>query len=365
MSNETTAKPTAASLYQQLRTDLAAMQWPRENGIMEGTLIRKGSRTGYFDLGRFGTGVVYGVEYLNARNIIRDMAIGDKTPVKILRLDGHEGLLELSLTEAGRQRLWQQVQDLSESGEIIKVKPVAVNPGGLIANIGDLKAFLPISQLAAEHYPKSAETDKTQATEELQKLIGEELSVKVISVNPKKNKLIISERETVSVNMKELLGAYEVGQVIDGLVSGIADFGVFIRFAENPQIEGLVHISEIDHRLIDSPKETVTMNEAVKVKIIDIKEGRVFLSLKALKSDPWDKVRDHYKEGQAVKGKVYKFNPFGAVINLDHGIQGVIHVSEFGGIEEMKKFLVPAEEYGFVIDAIKPEEKRMVLKVKN
>lgn len=364
MSNEKTSSETAVSVHQVLKNEIGALQWPREGGVVEAELIKKVSRQAYFDLGKFGTGIVFGYEFNNARDIIRNLNIGDRIPAKVVSLDGEDGYPELSLTEAGRQRMWQQVQDLNESGEIIKVKPNAVNPGGLIANIGDLKAFLPVSQLANEHYPKDAEADKGRAMEELKKLIGVELSVKVISVNSKKNKLIISERDTINVNVKELLTQYQIGQVVDGLVSGIADFGIFVRFTDNPQIEGLVHISEIDHRLIDNPKEMVTMNESVKVKIIDIKEGRVFLSLKALKPDPWEKVHEHYTAGQEVSGKVYKFNPFGAVITLDAGLQGVIHVSEFGGMDEMKKVLVQGSPYHFIIDSIKPEEKRLVLKFK-
>lgn len=358
------AKAAATTPTQALKNELSAMAWPREGGVVEATLVSKESRQAFFDLGKFGTAIVYGQEFLNAKDIIRHLEIGGKVHGKIVDLDGDLGYPELSLTEASRQRVWQQVQDLLESGEIIKVKVSAVNPGGLIANIADLKAFLPVSQLAAEHYPKDAENDQQKVAEELKKLIGEELAVKVINVNSKKNKLIISERDTVSVNMKDLLSQYQVGQTVDGIVSGIADFGIFVRFVDNPQIEGLVHISEIDHRIIDNPKETVKMNETAKVKIIDIKEGRVFLSLKALKADPWEQVHDHYKAGQPVSGTLYKFNPFGAVINLDHGLQGVIHVSEFGGLDEMKKVLIPGQQFEFLIDAVKPEEKRIVLKVK-
>jgi len=330
--------------------------------VIDAVLIKKDGRTAYFDLGRFGTGVVYGSEFSAAREIIRDMEEGARTPAKIVALDGVDGMTELSLTEASKQKVWQQVQDLMESGEIVKVKIAGSNPGGLLAQIGDLKAFLPISQLSEEHYPEGTQEGQ-QATEALAKLIGQELEVKVINVNSKKNKLIVSERDTLGVNMKELLSSYSVGQTVDGLVSGIADFGIFVRFVDNPQIEGLVHISEIDHRIIDSPKEIVSMNEAVKVKITDIKDGRVFLSLKALKNDPWEKLdEEKFASGKKVSGTVYKFNPFGAVINLDDSLQGVIHVAEYGGSEEMKKLLVVGEKYEFLVESVKADEKRIVLK---
>lgn len=364
LSNASQAvKGTLSPAAQFIKNELANLEWPREGSVVEAAFLKKAGKMAYFDLGRFGIGVIFGAEYLNARDAMREIKPGDRVPAKVIALDGEGGYLEISLTEASRQKVWQQAQDFLESGELVKVKVTAMNPGGFLVQMSELKAFLPFSQMSNEHYPKD-ETNPDKIAEEMQKLIGQELSVKVINVNQKKNKLIVSERESVSVNLKELLSAYQVGQTVDGVVSGIADFGIFVKFVDNPQIEGLVHISEIDHRIVDNPKEVVQMNEPVKIKIIDIKDGRVFLSLKALKEDPWQKVGDQYKAGQDVQGTIYKFNPFGAVISLADGMQGVIHVSEFGGAEEMKKTLQPGQAYDFVIESVKPEEKRIVLKVK-
>ena len=126
----------------------------------------------------------------------------------------------------------------------------------------------------------------------------------------------------------------------------------------------MIHISELDYKLIDNPKELVKVNDSLKAKIVDIKEGRVFLSLKALKEDPWASIGSKFKAGELVSGRAYKFNPFGAVIALDGDFQGMVHISEFGGQDEMKKALVIGQSYPFVIDAVKPDEKRRILKVK-
>ncbi|MFH1246625.1 MAG: S1 RNA-binding domain-containing protein [Candidatus Liptonbacteria bacterium] len=336
----------------------------REGDVREVELIKKTSRAAYFDLGRFGTGIVFGAELTNAREVIKGLNPGDKVAAKIALIDGDSGYTELSLAEAGKQRQWQQVQDLSESGEIIKFKIMGANAGGLLGSIADLKAFLPLSQLSNEHYSKLAEGEREKNIEELKKFIGQELSVKVINVNPRNNKLIVSERETLGVNIKELLAKYQVGQIVDGMVSGLADFGIFMRFVDNPQIEGLVHISEIDHRVIDNPKEIMKLNETAKVKIIDIREGRVFLSLKALKPDPWTNLEEKHKVNEELTGKVYKFNPFGAIVDLPSGLQGMVHVSEFGSSDEMKKTLAIGSTYQFVVDSLKPDEKRIILKMK-
>ncbi len=363
MATDTTADKTQSALAQVLKAEFTNGRL-REGEIVEARLLKKTSREAFFDLGKFGTGIVYGMELSNAKDIVKNTEVGGAVPAKVVHLEGEHGYIEISLAEAGKQRLWQQVEELQESGEIIKFKITGANSGGLMGSIADLKAFLPLSQLSNDHYPKDAEGDRQKGMEELKKFIGQELNVKIVTVNPRANKLIVSEREIFAANIKELLSHYEVGQVVPGIVSGIADFGIFVRFVDEPQIEGLVHISEIDHRVIDNPKEVLKLNETVSVKIIDIKEGRVFLSLKALKADPWADAGSRYHAGDEIIGRVYKFNPYGATIDLEGGLQGMIHISEFGGTEEMKTALIPGAPHRFLIDAVKPEEKRIVLKLK-
>lgn len=360
-----TTKP-ATGLIEDLKNEFTVNNWPKEGSVIEATLMKKFPRKAFFDVGKFATGIVYGIEMTNAREAIKNMKVGDRVSAKVVNLDGESGNIELSLAEAGRQKLWQQAKELLETGEIVKVKIIAVNAGGLMASLpgSELKAFLPVSQLSLDHYPRVGEGDRQKIADELKKFIGQELEAKIIDVNSRTNKIIVSEREVLSANVKELLSKYQVGQTIEVLVSGIADFGVFVRFVDNPEIEGMIHISEIDYRLVDNPKELVKVNDQIKVKIVDIREGKVFLSLKALKSDPWEKIEEQYKQGDVVAGQVYKLNPFGAVINLEGGIQGLIHISEFGGQDEMKAALVAGSSHAFVIDSIKPAEKRIILKLK-
>lgn len=340
------------------------LKLPREGDLVDAVLMERGPREAYFDAGVFGAGIVYGAEFLNAKDVLKNLEIGAKVSAKIIAIDNEDGYLELSLAAAGKQKLWQAVKDIKESGEIITVKISGSNSGGLTSIVRDLPAFLPVSQLSNEHYPRVSDNSREAIAEQLKKFIGQELSVKIIDCNPRTNKLILSEREITDQNVKALLEKYEIGQVVDGIISGVADFGAFMRFADNPELEGLIHISELDHRLIDNPKEVVKIDDAVKAKIIEIKEGRVSLSLKALKPDPWATVEERYKAGQEVKGIVRKFNPYGAFVDLDKEIQGLIHVSEFGGVEEMKQRLEIGKEYTFIIDTLKPQEKRLLLKLK-
>jgi len=353
-----------AYLYQFLKANANLLNILKEGDLVEAEILEKAQKAIYFDLGSFGTGIVYGVELSNAARIIKGAKVGDKIAAKVIDSENEEGYVELSLAEADTQKTWQEVKELQEKDEIIKVKITNANSGGLISEINKLEAFLPVSQLSTEHYPRVEDGDKTRILEGLKKLIGQELQVKVINVNPRLRKLIISEKEIAAANVKELLSKYKVGDIVEGIISGVADFGAFMRFTDNPDIEGLIHISELDHRLIDNPKEVLKVEDIVKAKIVEIKDNRVSLSLKVLKEDPWATVEKKYKVGQEVKGLVHKFNPYGALVSLDSDIQGLIHVSEFGGIEEMKKQLEEGKSYAFIIDSVKPQDKRIILKLK-
>lgn len=352
------------NLTEALKIGPSNLSFLKIGDLVEAKLIQKAPKAVYFDLGQFGTGIVYGVELFNAQDILKGLKPGDPISIKVIDPENENGYVELSLREVGKQKMWQGVKELREKGEVITVKISGANSGGLMAEITEIKAFLPVSQLTGDHYPRVDDGDKTKILNELKKLIGQDLKVKIIDVNSRTNKLIISEKETANENVKEMVNKYKVGDVVDGMISGVADFGAFFKFTDNPAIEGLIHISELDHRLIENTKEVVKVGDAVKAKIMEIKDGRVSLSLKALKPNPWDKVEEKYKAGQEVEGTIARFNPFGAFVALDADIQGLIHVSEFGGVEEMKKQIEAGKSYTFKIDSLKPQEKRIVLKLK-
>ena len=349
-------------MLQLIKTDPEAISFLREGDLIEAKFLVKMPKIVYFDLDKFGTGVIYGSELMNAKDILKKLKVGDAISAKIVSTENEDGFVELSLADAHQQKEWRGIKEAMEKGEVLTVKIKGANSGGLVADIKSLKAFLPVSQLAGEHYPRVESGDKQEIINELKKLVNMDLKVKIIDFNVRSEKLIISEKETVEEDIKKLVSQYKAGDVINGVVSGVTNFGVFVKFVDQPAIEGLIHISELDYRLIDHPKEVAKIGDGIKVKIIEIKDAQVLLSLKALKSNPWEYAGEKFKAGDAVKGTAYKFNPLGAVINLDYDLQGLIHVSEFGGLEEMKKRLEVGKEYRFVIDAVKPEERRIILK---
>ena len=357
-------KPSANTLIGQfLKTDPNFLPTLKTGDLVEGKVMEKSSKMLTVDLGRFGTGAVYRGEIQNAKEIVKSLNVGEPVHAKEVNIENEEGLIELSLSEADKQKAWTDVQELMGKEEPIKVKITGFNKGGLMAELRGLGAFLPVSQLANEHYPKVGAEEKGKILEALQAFVGQEFEVKIIDANSRTNKLIVSERAAQELSAKELAKNYSVGQDIEGVVSGVADFGIFIRFTDNPALEGFIHVSEIDHRVIDNPKEFVKIDEVIKAKIVDIKDGRISLSLKVLKEDPWTKVEELFKESDAVKGTVYVFNPFGAVVNLEHGLQGQVHVTDFGGLPEMRKELTIGQAYDFTVHEVKTQEKRIVLKL--
>jgi ribosomal protein S1 len=358
-------KPGANNLITQLlKDDPAFFSTLKTGDLVEGKVLEKGSKMLTVDLGKFGTGAVYRGELQNAKELVKSLNIGDAVHAKVVNVDNEEGLVELSLSQADKQKAWADVQELKDKEEALTVKITGFNKGGLMTDIKGLMAFLPVSQLSSEHYPKVGAEDKGKILQALQLFVGQEFQVKIIDANPRTNKFIISERAANELSAKELAKNYSVGQIIEGVVSGVADFGIFLRFTDNPALEGFIHVSEIDYRIIDNPKEFVKVDEVIKAKITDIKDGRISLSLKVLKEDPWVKAEELFKEGQTVQGKVYIFNPFGAIVSLEGGLQGQVHVTDFGGVPEMKKVLTAGESYEFTVESVKPQERRIVLKLK-
>lgn len=358
-----TAKKINSPLALLLKNDPKLFSALKAGDLVEGVLMKQGMKVAYFDLGSLGTGIVYGIEYTNASSILKSLEEGEKVLAKIVEAENDDGYVELSLAEAGKQKMWQDLKELKEKGEIMPVKITGANSGGLMTEVNGIKGFIPASQLSTEHYPRIDDGNRAKILDELKKYIGQEFKVKILDLKPRANKLIFSEKELMEENTKELLDKYVVGQVVDGLISGVTDFGAFMKFVDTPSLEGLIHISELDHKLIEHPKEIVKINDSVKAKIIEIKDGRISLSLKALKPNPWDTIEAQYKAGDEITGTINRFNPFGAFVGITSDIQGLIHVSEFGSVEKMKETLEVGKQYPFKIELMKPSEKRIILKM--
>jgi len=327
---------------------------------VEGKVVARDRSSLFVDLGIYGTGVIYGREFYLAKDAIKNLNIGDKVYAKIVELENDLGYRELSLKDATKELSWQKLRELKDSGKILEVRITGVNKGGLLTSLDGIQAFLPVSQLAAEHYPRVADADKQKILKELQKFIGKTLEVKILDSVAEENKLILSEKAKSEEKTKEILKNYKKGDIVEGEITGIADFGAFIKFGE---IEGLIHISELDWQLVENPSEVVKVGEIVKAQIININNNQVFLSLKALKPNPWEEIEKQYKKGDTIKGRVTKFSAFGAFVEVAPKIRGLCHISEFNSKEEMEQKLQIGETYTFEVLLIEPKEHRMSLKL--
>lgn len=361
----TVAKSVPSPFAQFMKDNASYFSVLKAGDLVQGTILEKSAHRVLLDLGKFGTGAIYRGELQHAKSLLKGLGIGDETSAKVVDIDNRDGYVELSLAQAGKQKAWSDATEILEKGDPVVVKMLTANKGGLTTEVAGLPAFLPISQLSNDHYPKLTEGDdvKARVTSALESLVGVELSVKVIEVNPRTGKLVVSERDAIEVSAKEFVKNYAVGQEIEGIVSGVADFGVFVRFTDNPSVEGLVHVSEVDWLTIENPKEIVKIDDVVRAKILDIKDGKISLSLKALKADPWQNAEGLYTEGATVRGTVYAFTPFGAIVNLDRGLQGIVHVTTFGSVEAMKQALPAKSSHEFMIDSMRLSERRITLSV--
>lgn len=345
--------------------------------VIDGRVLAIENLAIYLDLGPTKTGIIYGAEYQNARNILKNVKPNDVISVKVLEPENENGFIELSLRDAEREFAWKNVKEMKDSDKEFNVKISKVNKGGLLTDISGIPAFLPTSQLSPEKYPRVPEGDKAKILRKLQSFIGQEIKVKVLDFDEKAGQIILTEESKENENLQKAIKNLKVGDVVEGKVSGIVNFGAFIKFAMPEQVfegapdddllEGLVHISELDWQLIEDPSQFVEIGQKVKAEIIDISQGRVSLSLKNLKKDPWQELG--LKNGDIVIGIVSRFNPFGAFVQLkteneDAKIQGLIHISEFGSETKMKEKMEVGKEYEFQILSFQPQRHWMSLRLK-
>jgi len=332
---------------------------PEIGSLVEGAVIDIRSGGVFVNLLPYGTGIIYGREFNSSREIIKNLNIGDIIKAKVVEKENEDGYTELSLKEAKQALLWKEAEAAIKDKTIFSLPVKEANKGGLIIEWQGLQGFLPASQLKPEHYPRVENGDKDGILVELKKLVGERIGVIMLAANPKEGKLIFSEKDTNPEEKKEMIGKYALGEEVAGEIAGVVDFGVFIKLEEG--LEGLVHISELDWGLVENPRELFKLGDKVKAKVIEIKDGKVSLSIKALKQNPWDKHKETYKKGDIVKGIVIKFNKHGALISIQEGVAGLVHNSLFGGTDKLREKLELGKTYDFQITLFEPTEQKMTL----
>ena len=319
---------------------LEAIKKSRANigAITQGQVLKKEPRRVFIDLGDIGTGIILGREYLFSADKIKNLSPGDEIAVKIIGPTDENNFWELSLNRADKEAGWEKIRQARDLREILSLNIIGANQGGLLMQFERIEGFLPVSQLATEHYPRVEGGNRVRILDELKKLVGKEVKVRILDFNQQDGKLIFSEKEAESEKLQDLLSSYNVGGEIEGEITGLAPFGAFIKFGE-PTLEGLIHISEIDHKLVDDPSQYLKVGDKTKAKIINIAHGRIFLSLKPYKQNPWDEIESKYKKGKAYPGRVIKQTQLGALVGLDDYIFGICEDKEIA-VENTYQFKI-------------------------
>lgn len=354
---------------------------PKVGQIVQGEIINVSKAAVFIDLGPIGIGIVYPGQFYDNPDRMKSLKKDDKISAMLIEVENDDGYRELSLKAAQLTTAWQDIQEKMQKGELITTQIININKGGLIVEINGIQGFLPLSQLSSEHYPKVDGGDTTKIVQALQKFKGQELTVKIIDFNESENKLIVSERAIKEAAAKEELAKLHVGDEVEGEITEVTDFGAFVRL--NDSLDALIHSSEIGWKFIDNPKDVLNTGEKIKAKIInlDLNTGRVFLSLKAMKEDPWVKAEEKYSVGQKVRGKIIKIRQNGAFVELPdpikpdgHGagpekspsgdlgadIVGFVPASEFGD-KPIAETLEENKEYNMAIVAFNAKEHKLSL----
>ncbi|MGK2848560.1 MAG: 30S ribosomal protein S1 [Minisyncoccota bacterium] len=346
---------------------------PEIGEVIAGTVIYVASSSALIDLGPLGTGIVLGKEMRDGLGPQGKLKVGSAVTATLVDYENEDGYIELSIREASYEKSWDDIEHKMTNREVVTTKVIEANKGGLMIEVNGIMGFLPVSQLSNEHYPRVEDGDKNKILDLLKKLIGQEVHVRILDADRENEKLIVSEKAAQSEKERVLINMLSVGDVIHGEVSGVVDFGAFVKFAP-PQkegdkklvekLEGLVHISELAWQLIDNPREIIKTGDTVDAKIIGIEDTRISLSMKALKKDPWTDILDTYHVNDIVPGKVDKLNHFGAFVYLNKDIHGLAHVSEFQEVYPGKKIdeiFKEGETYSWKILSIEPKSHRMGL----
>ncbi len=290
----------------------------------------------------------------------KDLKPGDKVVGSVMSMEGKDGMIVLSLRRADRDKLWETLREKMEKHATLSVRVASANRGGLMVDAGGLTGFLPVSQLSVDHYPRVEGGDSGQILYKLKKLVGEPLSVKIIAVDKNEEKLIFSEKEAVSDALGGVESLFEVGEVVEGVISGIAPFGLFVNLKS---IEGLIHISEVSWDHVSDLNKEFKVGQKVKAKVVKIENGKVSLSIKRLSEDPWLKQMKKLKVGQKLEGEVGKVTAYGAFIKLPDGLEGLVHAGTQGGDPAKVKELKAGEKKSFEVIELKPEARRIGLRL--
>lgn len=333
--------------------------------LVEGTVVSVSHGEVLVDVGAKSEGIISGSEMVDDDDTHKNIKPGDKILSMVIQAENEQGYIVLSLKRAEKDRKWKTVEEAYDDGSILESDVIEYNKGGLLVDCIGLRGFVPLSHLDRVHFTedigKYAAGSDAELKEILDVLSGKQLKVKVIEVDKLKNRLVLSEKDAVGTYSAEArekrLENIQVDDVLDGVVTGIMNFGIFVDL---DGIEGLVHISEIAWEKVNHPRDYYQVGSPIKVKVLGIDEDtkKLALSVKQLTENPWGTVEERYKVGSKVTGTVSKIVDFGAFVNLEKGLDGLIHISETEGP------LKEGEEVTAVVTQVDGKKQKLALSIR-
>ncbi|MFA6458169.1 MAG: S1 RNA-binding domain-containing protein [Patescibacteria group bacterium] len=305
------------------------------------------------------TGIIAGREAIDGFDTAKKLVEGDDVTAYVVEEENADGYYVLSLRKASREKAWVKLQEMRDTDETIDVTIREANKGGLMTEFNGIRAFIPVSQLAPEHYPRVNGANASEILSKLAKFVGEKFTVQVLTAEPDENKLILSEKAGLAKKRTAAIAKLSVGQKISGKVTGIVNFGIFIMFGDG--LEGLVHLSEVAWGKVTDAANYARVGEDKEAVVIGISPDKISLSMKRLTTDPWLKNIEQFSVGDTVNGTVEKITPFGTLVQLTDDVSGLLHTSEN---EEKIEFAVGDAVTAKIIE-INPDDHRIALSVKD
>lgn len=348
---------------EQLLKDAPPIVRAKPGELVEGMVVFRGKNKLLIDVGGVITGIVSGRELRDSFNTFRDLKLGDQAIAMVLEEENDEGMVVLSLRMASQQRAWDRFHKLVAEEGTMKFTAQEANKGGLLSNIDGIRTFLPVSQLAPAHYPRVNNADASEIITRLGKYIGHTFTVKIITMDEAAGKIVVSEREAMAEERAKALEHLKIGDVKEGFVSGVVKFGLFVTF---DGLEGLVHISEIAWGHVKNPSEYAQLGDKAKVKIIGVESDKLSLSIKQLTADPWEAIAERYPVGKKVSGSVVRFADYGAFLQLEKDISGLVHLTELAHhkITDPSEVLKIGQKIEAQVINIDVDERRIGLSIK-
>jgi small subunit ribosomal protein S1 len=350
-----------------LDEEAAQFRTLKRGDVVEGQIVHMDADEILVDIGLKSEGVLSTKELpASGYGAQSELKVGDNVLVYVVQPETPDGHPVVSIKRARQERQWRIAQEQYERGELLEAEVVDHNKGGLIVNLENIRGFVPISQILNLKREDSADNAETQT--KLQAMVGRKLQLKIIEINRNRNRLILSERLAVQEwrqrRREELLNELQVGEVRQGVVSNLANFGAFVDLGG---ADGLVHISQLAWSRVNHPSEVLKVGQEVEVQVlsVDKEKKKIALSIKRAEVDPWTTVQQRYSVGQLVHGTITKIAPFGAFARIEDGVEGLIHLSELpAGTQDPKSVLHEGEEVTVRIVRIEPERRRLGLSLK-